>query len=364
MAPTIVLAGAGHAHLLLLYEEMKSPVRAAEYVLISPNRYQYYSGMYAGYIEGVYEKDETRVDVAALCSAAGIRFIEAAVTSVDAKQKQVHTSTEAVSYDKLSLNLGAASGGVPGIKANARSIKPSYLLPKTAEQLDQAGSIIIAGGGAAGVETALALKAKDAERKSSRDVTILTSSTLLPEAPAAAQKKIRRELSAKGVLYREHTPVTNVASGRVDTPVAVFSADEVLWLAGAGAPAVIAASGLADKRGFLPVTKHLQYQGDPDIFGAGDCVTFLSVPSLAKNGVYAIRQAPILRENLKRSLAGKNLQPFQPQRQYMAILSLGGRRAFMFRGRHHARGRLVWQLKDRIDRKFMDQLHKAAKPGS
>ena len=74
-----------------------------------------------------------------------------------------------------------------------------------------------------------------------------------------------------------------------------------------------------------------------------------------KAGVYAVRQAPILQQNLRNALAGDPLEPYGPQSDYLKLVSLGGKRAFGEKMGWGGAGHLVWRLKDRIDRSFMDQ---------
>ena len=88
------------------------------------------------------------------------------------------------------------------------------------------------------------------------------------------------------------------------------------------------------------------------MFGGGDCISFKPRP-LAKVGVYAVRQNPILRHNLMNSLNGDALKEFNPQETFLLALNMGDGTAVM---RWHF---LVWSgplgfaLKNYIDRKFM-----------
>ena len=77
-------------------------------------------------------------------------------------------------------------------------------------------------------------------------------------------------------------------------------ADAVLVTTGAAAPAWFRGTGLAlDKDGFLAVGPTLQALNDPDVFGAGDCVTLTETPR-EKAGVFAVRAGPPLARNLRR----------------------------------------------------------------
>ncbi len=74
-----------------------------------------------------------------------------------------------------------------------------------------------------------------------------------------------------------------------------------------------------------------------------------------KAGVYAVRQAPPLEENLRRAFAGQPLLAVRLQTRFLSLLSLGDREAVASRNGLVAKGRWVWRWKDSIDQKFMRQ---------
>jgi NADH dehydrogenase FAD-containing subunit len=104
--------------------------------------------------------------------------------------------------------------------------------------------------------------------------------------------------------------------------------------------------------GGMLVNKFLQSVAYPELFGGGDCVSFEPRP-LAKVGVYAVRQNPILLHNLLSTLNGGALQEFIPQDTFLLALNMGDGTAVV---RWHALvwgGTLGFALKDYIDRKFI-----------
>lgn len=102
------------------------------------------------------------------------------------------------------------------------------------------------------------------------------------------------------------------------------------------------------------VNEALQSVRYPSLFGAGDCVSMEQRP-VPKNGVYAIRQAPVLWENLKRMNRGASLCSFRPQRKYMAILSTGHKEGLLSYGNLAVHHRLCFHLKHYIDSKFISK---------
>jgi selenide,water dikinase len=107
-----------------------------------------------------------------------------------------------------------------------------------------------------------------------------------------------------------------------------------------------------DARGFIRVDECLSSIANPEIFAAGDCAT-IEGHHYPKSGVYAVRQGPVLAENLHRALAGERLSPYCPQARALALISTGNRYAVASYGRIAFEGAWVWRWKDYIDRKFM-----------
>src|SRR5262249_23320678 len=107
--------------------------------------------------------------------------------------------------------------------------------------------------------------------------------------------------------------------------------------------------------------------GDGDVCGAGD-TTALAERELPKSGVYAVRAGPALADNIRRTLTGKTLRPFKPQREALYLVSTGGRYAVGSRNGVVVEGAWVWRWKDWIDRRFMRKYNelpemKPAPPG-
>ena len=120
----------------------------------------------------------------------------------------------------------------------------------------------------------------------------------------------------------------------------------------------IAATGLPHTGGYLDVGPSLASPADGRVFGAGDCVHLAHAPR-SKAGVYAVRAAPVLHDNLRSALSGSAMRRrFDPQGDFLKLISLGGREAIADRSGRvltTAPG-LIWRWKDRIDRRFMSRV--------
>jgi selenide,water dikinase len=95
---------------------------------------------------------------------------------------------------------------------------------------------------------------------------------------------------------------------------------------------------------------------DPSLFAVGDCAHLAHAPR-PKAGVYAVRQAPLLFDNLRAVLSGGDLRAYNPQKDYLKLISLGGKSALAERLSTAFSGPLLWRWKDHIDRTFMRQFN-------
>jgi selenide,water dikinase len=103
--------------------------------------------------------------------------------------------------------------------------------------------------------------------------------------------------------------------------------------------------------------------GHDDLFAAGDCATLVEHPRTPKAGVYAVRQGPYLTRNLRAALAGRPLASYRPQRDFLTLLNLGDGSAIGGKWGVSFEGRWVMELKDRIDRRFMERFQLLAADG-
>lgn len=355
----LLLVGGGHGHLYVLKQLQAVRLVNVETTLISPSRFQYYSGMFSGWIEGTYSLDEIEIDLIALTRTANVNLLEDHARHVDAESNLLFTENgHQIPFDLISFDIGSLTNGVdiPGAKEFSRLIKPNYLMPEVFEQLKTRNNIAVVGGGAAGIEMSLAMQSWRKEHQIHNPVQLVSAGPLLEREGRTISTKIEVIAKRKGVKLHLHQPVQKVLDGRLVTLTSTIPFEELLWLAGPRPHSIFRRSGLpVDDDGYLSVRDTLQTVKYPHIFGIGDCITPSSHPKLPKVGVYAVRQAPTLWENLKKYIEGKPLFPYRPQRNILSILSTGNKQAFlMFRGAS-IHGHSAWRIKRQIDRSFMRQ---------
>lgn len=357
MKKHLILVGGGHTHVYILQRLQHHHWPGTHITLISPDQYQYYSGMFSGYIEGKYELDEIRIDLRQLCERANIDIVEKSALSLDhEKQEIILSSGERIHYDLISFNIGSqlASDSIHGLQELGALIKPNFKVPMIKDDLADKEHIVIVGGGASGIEMCLSLQANRNQMDRSTPVTLIHLSRLLESRGTKASKLITTIAQEKGVRMI-HDSVISVQDKHLMTKSGRrISFDGLLWLTGPSAPRIFHDSGLqTDAHGYLLVNDQLQSMSCSNIFGAGDCIGMESHPNLHKAGVYAIREALILWINLQRHIDGKALKKYWPQSDYLSILSTGNEEALLLYRGLTFHGRWCWKLKRRIDTSFI-----------
>lgn len=356
----LVLVGGGHAHAWTLLRLRNYISRNLEVTLVSPGTVHTYSGMVPGVIAGHYAAAEAQIDLAHLAREAGVELARNSALALDPDGKRVLLANGAtLHYDIASLNVGSLPnyGGVPGAAAHAIGVKPfEAFFARWRELLAAATAstrIAVVGGGAAGVEVAMAMK--HALRDAGGAVALYSDRSAFP---ADVARRVGRALRARGVEVLAGIAVREVEAGPcIVTDAGRAQYDAVFWTAGASAQPWIAGSGLAtDPGGYALIDASLRSVSHPDVFAAGDTAS-LQDQSLPKAGVYAVRQASVLAENLKRVVRGAPMLDYEPQHEFLMLLACGGRYAIASRGRWSAEGRWAWWWKDWIDRRWMRRFH-------
>jgi len=368
----VVLVGAGHSHVTVLRMFGMKPIPGVRLTLISREVHTPYSGMLPGLIAGHYGFDDAHIDTGPLARFAGARLYQDEAVDLDLAGRHVICRRRPpIPYDLLSLNIGSTpnTADVPGASEHAIPVKPidGFLRRFEALQarvLARKGrtAVALVGAGAGGVELLLAVehRLRQAVARTGFDASglsfVLVSDVpdILPSFPAAFRARFHAVLAARGIAVITGAPVTRVEAGRLMLAgYGPLAADEILWTTQAAPARWLAKAGLPlDARGFLRVDQTLRVVGRDDVFAAGDTIAF-SGRELPKSGVYAVRAGPALAENIRRTLTGRSLRRFRPQREALYLISTGGRHAVGTRNGLVVEGDWVWRWKDWIDRRFM-----------
>ncbi|MEL6168687.1 MAG: selenide, water dikinase SelD [Pseudomonadota bacterium] len=358
----LVLVGGGHTHALVLRRWGMRPLAGARLTLINPGPTAPYTGMLPGFVAGHYRREELDIDLVRLARYAGARLILGTAEGIDRAAKTIDvTGRGPVRYDIASIDIGITSAmpDLPGFAEHAVAAKPLGAFADAwsafVSEAKPAPSVAIVGGGIGGVELAMAMG--HALRKAGRDprISVVDSGNGLPGIAAGTRAALTRQLARQGCVLRTGCQITEVtAEGLVLRDGEVLQADFVTGAAGARPYPWLAETGLHTTGGFLDVGRDLR-TSDPAIYAAGDCAHLTHAPR-PKAGVFAVRAAPVLTHNLSADLAGGARRAFQPQRTYLKLVSLGDKAALADKGGLAIAHPVLWNWKDRIDRRFMARL--------
>lgn len=176
----------------------------------------------------------------------------------------------------------------------------------------------------------------------------------MKRAPEGVASRAREIIAGRGIEIIEGAYARHVGSDRVALDDGrAFEHDLVFLVTGVKPRPLFGPSGLpTGPEGGLMVNRFLQCPDHPDIFGGGDCVYYGPQP-LAKVGVYAVRQNPVLLNNLQARLTGGELEAFEPGGAYLLIYNLGGGVGILHKWGLILQGKLAFKIKDHIDRGFM-----------
>jgi len=365
----LVLVGGGHSHVQVLRRFGMSPRRDVRLTLVVDKPIAVYSGMVPGYVAGRYRRQELEIDVVPLARRAGARVVLSPAVGIDAGSKRIRFSDRPpLRYDVASFDVGSTVAGLdlPGVRQHALSTRP---IVELVERIDavaariesrSAGSpfrIVVVGGGAGGIELAFTLWHRvGAGRDRSIELTLVHGwPEVLAGYPRSLIERVHRNAARRGIRIQ---PNRRVVEAKKDAIVfeggESIPADAILWVTGAWSHPLFADSGLpTERRGFVRTRSTLQVEGFEDLFAVGDCATMTEFPETPKAGVYAVRQGPLLYENLVASLEGRPLRLYRPQSDFLTLLNLGDGTALGSKWGRSFEGEWVMRLKDWIDRRFM-----------
>jgi NADH dehydrogenase FAD-containing subunit len=362
MKKQFVIVGGGHAHLTLLAHLDRCVSRGHHVTVVNRSAYHYYSGMGPGLLAGTYGPRDVRFNVRRMAEDRGAQFVEDAVVRIDAHDRSLKLSSGAViPYDVVSFNTGS---DVPALIPVASGpaifpVKPIANLIRAQDFLiellaGRTAEIVVIGGGPAGLEMAGNARRLATVRGRGARITLLAGRRLMARFPDRVRTLALRSLQRRGIEVVEGAHAVALDQDRVimdDGPARSF--DAVFLALGVAPSTLFRDSGLSTgPDGGLLVNRFLQCPAHPEIFGGGDCIS-LEGNALAKVGVYAVRQNPVLMRNTCAALDGGPMVPFVPQKHYLLIFNLGDGTAILHRNGITADGRFAWWLKDRIDRGFM-----------
>ncbi|MXO47871.1 hypothetical protein GRI69_06345 [Erythrobacter vulgaris] len=358
---TLLLVGAGHAHLGVIDSLRKNPLPRTRVVLVEPLDTMRYSGMVPGWLAGEYRADEAGIPLQPLVAQSGIDWRRARLVSLDPHAKAaLLDSGEIVNYDVCAIATGGEGQAAELLGSDPRllDIRPIDGFIEHWRKLRDSSSAIrniaVVGGGAGGVELAFGLA--NAREKPRFSITLVCGEGgLLTSHSGRIAEKVRAELVRQEIRIVDAD--ARFESGKlVAGGKSLEALDLVVAAVGSGAPDWPRASGLpVDEDGFIRVDEHQAVCGFREIFATGD-VARRTDRHLKHSGVHAVYAGPLLAENIRRTLSSS-----RPRRTYRGIgmdfylLNTCRGEAILSYYGLAIQARWLRRLKDWLDRRWVDR---------
>ena len=364
MTGTLLLIGGGHAHVAVLADWIRHGAPSgARTVLLTPEPRLRYSGMVPGWMAGQHAQDDGLVDLAALAARAGVELVLGRCAGIDPAVRQVTTAAgESIAFDFASIDTGGEgrAAAVLGDDPRLIDVRPIGAFVDRLAAMPAPRRVVVAGGGAGGVELAFGLR--NLAWADARPEVVLAAGEggVLPGFSAAVRRRVTEALARQGIAV--HDADARLDGGAIMAgAVSLEPADAIIAALGSAAPRWARESGLAvDAGGFISVNQHQQSTSHPHIFAAGD-VAARADRALAHSGVHAVFAGPVLAGNLRSALAGERPRgAYHPRWNNLYLMNTGDGSAIASYGPLAAQGRWVLRLKHWIDQRWIAQYAKLA----
>ena len=359
---TLLLLGAGHAHLQVLESLAKEPLVGVQVTLVAPYPRQMYFARVADMVAGHCSVDDCAIPLPELVQRAGVRWLQASVSALhaDARMALLDNGTE-LSFDWVSINTGAVQdrdaieAAMPGARTHALFLRPietfAALWPRVAA-MGEARPLRVAviGAGAAGVEIAMALR----QRLPHCALTLVCGDHAPGSSfPAPVQHRLTRALKKRKVTLLQ-ARATGFHDGEVVLDNgARLACDVPLIAVGVHGPRWLHGCGLAlDAQGFVEVNAFQQSTSHAYVFATGDVSTRMD-KHLPRSGSYAVGAGPALVRNLVATAHNTPLHAYQPPTHALLLLSCGDKTAIASWGAWSAQGRWLGWWKQRREQRFL-----------
>jgi len=363
----IVGGGAGGLELATKLGNSLGKKKKAKVTLIDFNRTHIWKPLLHEVAAGTFDAYENQIEYMAQATKNHFSFKLGKMQGIDRNTKTIfvaptlNDSGEEIipqrqfSYDTLVMAVGSISNdfGIDGVKDHCmfldtkreaqyfqNKLLEAYIKANTQSSALKSGQldVVIAGGGATGVELSAQLhkvsrlfKVYGLDQINPSDIKIHiidAADRILPGLPPKLSAATTEELEKLNINVITNERVIKVTQTELHTDSGrVIPACIKVWAAGIKAPDFLSElDGLeANNMNQLVVKQNLQTTIDDNIFALGDCAacpwpgTDTTVPPRAQT---AHQQSSLLAKSLKRKLQGKSLPDFKYY-DYGSLVSLG-----------------------------------------
>ncbi len=375
--PHILIVGGGYLGMYTAKRlEKKLGAGEARITVIDPNSYMTYQPFLPEAAAGSISPRHVVVPLRKVFKR--VRVLGGRVVRIDHADRTVRYEPnagepETLSYDYLVMAAGAVSRTlpIPGLAEWGIGIKTveeaAFLRNHVLDQLTIADStddedvrrkaltFVFVGGGFAGAEAIAELEdmVRDAvrihpsiEQSDVRFFLIEAADKILPEVGPEVGTKALNQLRRRGIDVRLKTFLESAVDQHIKlSDGTAFDAGTLVWTAGVKPSPVVAASDLPlGPKGHLDTSEFLALNGVENAFAGGDNA---QVPD-GNGGYYppnaqnAVRQAPVLADNVIAALRGEEPKAYR-HKNLGAVAGLGMHKgAAQLFGRIGLNGRLAW----------------------
>jgi NADH dehydrogenase len=276
-----------------------------------------------------------------------VTVLSGEIKAIDLAARQVTISygigmlTRELPFDHLVLALGSETDyfGIPGIAERALGIKTlgdAVMLRAGVLAMLEAASLepdpdrrkrmltlVVAGGGFAGVETVGAINDLVREslphygRVDPREVRVVLipgGKVILPELGEALGLYAQKKLRERQVEIKLGVKVTAYAEGAVRcSDGEAIPAETLVWAAGVSPSPILKDLPCELQKGRVVVNSTLEVPGAPGVWAVGDCAAIIDPTSnlpYPPTAQHAIREGRRAGENIYARLQGKQAKPF------------------------------------------------------
>ncbi len=333
--------------------------------LISPTDL-YYNGVAPGVLSNRYPKGFGRINARCHLNKVKGKFYRKIVKEIDIKNKKVHfNEDESIRFDYLSINIGGRvpTNNIPGSSTYSFAIRPIDRFWQFTDELEHlmnkfpdSITIVIIGGGAAGVEVAGNVYQLIKSRGITPIISIITKGdTLLSQFPSRASNKVLKLFRKRGINILLKSKVIEIKRNKILLMDDKEYPYDLCVLATGVSPNTIDSQGLlhTTERGELVVNSFLQCKDRFHIFATGDCSFFEPQP-LWKSGYHAINQGPVLLKNLLAISKGSRLRAYKPSKRILTALNLGNGTGLLILGKYSHMSKFSFVIKDVIERRYIN----------
>ncbi len=360
MTKQILIVGGGFGGVKAALELAKRP-EDFEITLVSEHEhFRYYPELYHTATGGL--RTQTSIRLRDIFAGKNITFLKAKAERLHREAKAIETNDgQKLNYDILILALGVVTNyfGIKGLQEYSYGIKsPEEAAEFKAELHKQLTDehapdkhYVIVGAGPTGIELAGALPgymkkiiANHGVKHRAIHIDLIEAAPrLLPRSPTSTSRAVRRQLKKLGIKLYLGQAVQGETADALTINGKPLTSHTVVWTAGmANNPFFEANKFAVNDRHKVLVDEFMKAEDEIYVIGDNAATPY---SGMAQTALY---DASFVVNNLKRDLAGEELERYKPK-QPISIIPAGPNWAAVDWGRFHFTGRKGWLLRQAAD---------------